>query len=143
MRAMLVGLLSLLLLGCAESPSPFQPTIDQGLVIMKRVNFESPPDSKLQTAQDLLAHSEQYERQLTASSGSDTKREAQRLRRSERATASILMRDAAADYAKQKQTDKARDLYRRILTTFTGEYEASFRDSAEAALKSLDEGQGK
>jgi hypothetical protein len=110
---------------------------------MKRVNFESPPDSKLQTAQELLAHAEQYERQLTASSASDTRREAQRLRRSERATASILMRDAAADYAKQQQTDKARDLYRRILTTFTGEYEASFRDSAEAALKGLDEGQSK
>ena len=143
MRAMLVGLVSLLLLGCAGSPSPFQPTIDQGLAIMKRVNFESPPDAKLQTAEELLVHAEQYERQLTASSASDTRREAQRLRRGERATASILMRDAAADYAKQNQPDKARDLYRRIRTTFTGEYEASFRESAEAALKTLDEGQRK
>jgi multidrug efflux pump subunit AcrB len=140
---MLVGLVTLLLLSCAGSPSSFQPTIDQGLAIMKQVNFESPPDTKLQTAQELLAHAEQYERQLTASSAPDTRREAQRLRRSERATASILMRDAAADYAKQNQADKARDLYRRILTTFTGDYEASFRESAEAALKALDQGQGK
>jgi hypothetical protein len=143
MRAMLVIVVSLLLLSCAGSPSPFQPTTDQGLAIMKRVNFESPPEDKLKTAQELLGHAEQYERQITASSPIDTRSEAQRLRRGERATASILMRDAASDYAKQQQVDKARDVYRSVLSTFTEEYEASFRESAEASLKRLGASQAK
>lgn len=143
MRAMLVIVVSLLLLSCTATPSPFQPTVDQGLAIMKRVTFESPPEDKLRTAQELLAHAEQYERQITASSPSDIRREAQRLRRGERATASILMRDAASDYAKQQQMDKARDVYRSVLSTFTEEYEASFRESAEASLRGLGGAQAK
>lgn len=141
MRAMLVIVVSLLLLSCTATPSPFQPTVDQGLAIMKRVTFESPPEDKLRTAQELLAHAEQYERQITASSPSDIRREAQRLRRGERATASILMRDAASDYAKHKRVDNARNLYRSILSTFTDENEAGFRQSAEAALNRLDKEQ--
>jgi hypothetical protein len=141
MHAWLVVVASFLFLGCTGAPSLFQPTIDEGLAIMKRVNFESPPEAKLQTAQELLDHAEQYERQITTSSPSDTRAEAQRLRRGERATASILMRDAASDYARQRQVSKARDTYRSILSTFSEEYEASFRESAEAALHGLDERQ--
>ena len=143
MRAMLVIVVSSLLLSCTGSPSPFQPTVDEGLVIMKQVNFESPPEAKLQTAQELLAHAERYVGQVTAASPSETRSEAQRFRRGERTTASILMRDAAADYVKQRQTDKARGLYRSILSTFTEENEMSFRQAAEEALKRLDKGQAK
>ena len=139
MRSTLVMAAGLFLLSCAGTPSPFQPTIDEGLAIMKRVNFESTPEAKLQTAQELLAHAERYERQITEASPSDIRREAQRLRRGERATASILMRDAAADYAGQRQSVKARDTYRSVVSTFSEEYETSFRESAEAALKGLDE----
>jgi hypothetical protein len=141
MRAMLVVIVSLLFFSCTATPSPFQPTIDESLGIMKGVNFESPPEAKLQTAQELLKHAEQYERQITASSPDDIRREAQRLRRGERATASILMRDAASDYAKQRQLDKARETYRSVLSTFSEEYEASVRQSAEGALKNLAAGQ--
>jgi bacterioferritin (cytochrome b1) len=143
MRAMPIIVVTFVILGCAGPPNPFQPTIDQGLVIMKNVNFESSPEAKLQTARELLAHAEQYARQVLASSPSDTRREAERLRRGERATASILMRDAASDYVKQQQPAKARDTYRSILATFTEEYEQSFRDGAEAALRQLEEGQAK
>jgi len=143
MRTVLVIVVNLLLLSCTGTPSPFQPTIDQGLVIMKRVTFEASPEDKLQTAQELLAHAEQYERQITASSPPDIRGEAQQLRRGERATASILMRDAASDYAKLQQVDKARDVYRSVLSTFTEEYEASFRESAEASLRRLGASQAK
>lgn len=143
MRAMPIVVATFFVLGCAGPPNPFQPTIDQGLLIMKSVNFESPPEAKLKTAHELLAHAEQYGREIVASSPSDTRREAERLRRGERATASILMRDAASDYVKQQQPGKARDTYRSILATFTEEYEASFRDGAEAALRGLDEGLAK
>jgi hypothetical protein len=51
------------------------------------------------------------------------------------------MRDAASDYAKQRQLDKARETYRSVLSTFSEEYEASVRQSAEGALKNLDAGQ--
>lgn len=140
MRAMLVAV-SALCLSCTGSSGLFQPTVDEGLVIMKRVNFESPPEEKVETARELLAHAERYEKQLTASSSSDIKKEAKRLRGSERATASILMRDAASDYAKHKRVDNARNLYRSILSTFTDENEAGFRQSAEAALNRLDKEQ--
>jgi hypothetical protein len=143
MHTMLAIVACFLLLSCTGAPSPFQPTIDEGLAIMKRVNFDSPPEAKLQTAQELLAHAEQYERQITASSPIDTRREAERLRRGERTTASILMRDAASDYANRQQPAKARDTYKSILSTFSEDYETSFREGAEAALNDLDNRQMK
>ena len=143
MRMLFVIATSLVLVGCTGSPTPLKPTADDGLAIMKRVNFESPPEAKLQTAQDLLSHAEEYDRRLTSSSSAETKMEAQRFRRSERATAAILMRDAGADYVRQQQTDKARDVYRSIITIFTGENEVSFRRGAEAALQRLNGGEPK
>jgi hypothetical protein len=130
----------LVVAACTGSPSPLKPTADEGLAIMKRVTFESSPEAKLQTAHDLLTHAEQYDRQITASSSTNTKMEAQRFRRSERATAATLMRDAGADYVRQQRTDRARDVYQSIITIFTGENEVSFRRGAEAALQRLNEG---
>jgi hypothetical protein len=130
----------LVVAACTGSSSPLKPTADEGLAIMKRVTFESSPEAKLQTAHDLLTHAEQYDRQVTASSSTNTKMEAQRFRRSERATAAILMRDAGADYVRQQRTDRARDVYQSIITIFTGENEVSFRRGAEAALQRLNEG---
>ncbi|WP_447600223.1 hypothetical protein [Nitrospira sp. Nam80] len=143
MRMFFVIATSLVLIACAGPPTPLKPTADDGLAIMKRVNFESPPEAKLRTAQDLLTHAEEYDRQLTPSSTTETKMEAQRFRRSERATAAILMRDAGADYLRQHETDKAREVYRSIITTFTGENEISFRRGAEAALQRVNEGESK
>ena len=139
MRILVVIVVSLGFGGCMGAPTPLQGTADEGIAIMKRVNFESTPEAKLQTAQDLLAHAEQYDRQITATSSAATKMEAQRFRGSERATAAILMRDAGSDYAKQQRVDKAREVYRSIVMTFTGENEVSFRSGAEAALQRLND----
>ena len=143
MRLLFVIATSLILVACTGSPTPLKPTADDGLAIMKRVNFDSPPEAKLQTADDLLTHAEEYDRRLTPSSSAETKMEAQRFRGSERATAATLMRDAGADYVRQQQTDKARDVYRSIITTFTEENEVSFRTGAEAALQRLTESKPK
>ena len=140
MRMLFAIAVGLVVAACTGSSSPLKPTADEGLAIMKRVTFESSPEAKLQTAHDLLTHAEQYDRQVTASSSADTKMEAQRFRRSERATAAILMRDAGADYVRQQRTDRARDVYQSIITIFTGENEVSFRRGAEAALQRLNEG---
>jgi hypothetical protein len=140
MRMLFAIAVGLIVAACTGSSSPLKPTADEGLAIMKRVTFESSPEAKLQTAHDLLTHAEQYDRQVTASSSTNTKMEAQRFRRSERATAAILMRDAGADYVRQQRTDRARDVYQSIITIFTGENEVSFRRGAEAALQRLNEG---
>ena len=140
MRMLFAIAVGLVIAACTGSSSPLKPTADEGLAIMKRVTFESSPEAKLQTAHDLLTHAEQYDRQVTASSSTNTKMEAQRFRRSERATAAILMRDAGADYVRQERTDRARDVYQSIITIFTGENEVSFRRGAEAALQRLNEG---
>ena len=143
MRMLFAIAVGLIVAACTGSSSPLKPTADEGLAIMKRVTFESSPEAKLQTAHDLLTHAEQYDRQVTASSSTNTKMEAQRFRRSERATAAILMRDAGADYVRQQRTDRARDVYQSIITIFTGENEVSFRRGAEAALQRLNEGGSK
>ena len=49
------------------------------------------------------------------------------------------MREAAANYEKQNQMEKARESYRAVLATFTREDEAAIRSSAETELKRLGE----
>ena len=138
---MYVALLALALsfFSCAAPPSPLQQTFNEGLAIMNRVNFESPPDAKVQTAKDLLAHTEQYDGLMKTSSSPDSRIEVQGFLRSERATAATLMREAALNYEKQNKVERARELYRTVLTTFTREDEAAIRQSAESELKQLGE----
>ncbi len=137
MQIIVLLALTLSFFSCAPTPSPLKQTYDEGLAIMNRVNFESSPEEKMQTAKDLLAHAEQYDRQMRISSSPGFRMEALEFLRSERATAAALMRDAAANYEKQNHMEKARDSYRAVLTTFTREEEAAIRASAETELKRL------
>lgn len=130
---------TLSLFSCAAPPSPLQQTFNEGLAIMNRVNFESPPEAKVQAAKDLLAHTEKYDRLMSASSSPDFRIESLGFLRSERDTAATLMREAASNYEKQNQLERARELYRGVLTTFTREDEAAIRLSAETELKRLGE----
>ena len=139
MYRVLVVVLGLLLSSCTTPQTAAQQTANEGLVLMKRVNFESPPEVKLQTAQDLLAHTARYDPLIQPSTPTDSKIEAQRFKRSEREAAATLMRDAAADYTRQQQVSKARDVYRSILTTFSDEAETRIRQSAETEMNRLDE----
>lgn len=131
--------LSLSFSSCAAPPSPLKQTVDEGLAIMNRVNFESSPEAKVQAARDLLAHTEQYDRLMSTSSSPDFRMEALGFLRSERGTAATLMREAAANYEKQNQMEKARESHRAVLATFTREDEAAIRSSAETELKRLGE----
>lgn len=135
--------LTLFLFSCAAPSNPSKQTYDEGLVIMNRVNFESPPEAKVQTAKDLLVHAAQYDQLMSAASSPEMRTEAQGFLRSERATAATLMREAAGNYQAQNQVQRARELYRAVLTTFTREDEAAIRQSAESELNQLGETESK
>jgi hypothetical protein len=137
-RRLFVGIL-LVLASCAAEPTPLQLIADEGLGITKRVNFSSSPEAKLQTAQDLLTHAAQYDQLISRSTALEYTAKAQRFQRQEREAAAMLMREAAADYARQKKMAKARDIYQSIVTTFPEEEYRPIRRSAESSLQQLDE----
>lgn len=139
MRLLMIIAGSLVLWGCSATPSPLEPIANEGLAIMKRVNFESTPDAKLQTAQELVTHASRYET-LAEDPVTTTSLEAARFRHNERGAAATLMRDAADDYETHRQPDKARDVYHLILKTFTDTREAHIRQSADAELSRLSAG---
>lgn len=139
MRLIVIIAGSLLLWACTGTPSPLEPIANEGLAIMKRVNFESPPEAKLQTAQELVTHASRYET-LAGDPTTTTSLEAARFRHNERGAAATLMRDAADDYETHRQPEKARDVYQLILRTFTDAREAHIRQSADSELSRLSTG---
>ena len=106
----LLAAILLVLAGCAAEPSQLQRLGDEGLSITKRVNFSSPPEAKLQAAQDLLTHASIYDQLINRSTDARFIAKAHRVQHQEREAAATLMREAAADYVKRNDMAKARDI---------------------------------
>ena len=124
---------------CAADSSQLQELVDEGLRITKRVNFRSSPETKLQTAQDLLTHASKYDHLTSQSTALEYTAKARSFQRQEREAAATLMREAAADYAKRQQMAKARDVYNSILSRFPDEDYRLIRQAVESSLTQLDE----
>ena len=59
--------------------------------------------------------------------------------RQEREAAAVLMREAAADYAKRQNMTKAREIYQFLFTNFPEDEYRSIRQAAETSLNQLNE----
>ena len=112
---------------------------DEGLGLTKGVQFSSPPEVKLHTAQDLLTHASKYDQLISRSTAPDYTAKAHRVQHQEREAAATLMREAAADYAKRQDMAKARAIYQSIVTNFSEEEYLPIRRAAESALHQLND----
>jgi hypothetical protein len=121
------------------SRASFKALATKGLSLTKRVEFGSAPEAKLQTAQDLLSHASKYDQLISRSTELSYSAKAHGLQRQEREAAALLMREAAADYAKRKDVTKAREIYQFLFTTFPEDEYRSIRRGAESSLKQLNE----
>ena len=135
----LVAAMLLVLAGCPVESSPLQDMADEGLGLTKGVQFSSPPEVKLHTAQDLLTHASKYDQLISRSTAPDYTAKAHRVQHQEREAAAILMREAAADYAKRQDMAKARAVYQSIVTNFPEEEYLPIRRAAESALHQLND----
>ena len=130
---------ALVLVSCAAETSPLQDMADEGLGISKGVHFSSPPELKVQLAQDLLTHASKYDHLISRSPDLAYTAKAQGFQRQEREAAATLMREAAADYAKRQDMANARALYQSIVTSFPEKEYGPIRRAAESALTQLND----
>lgn len=129
----------LVLAGCAAEPSQLQNFGDEGLSLTKRVDFGSTPEAKLQTAQELWSHASKYDQLISRSTELSYSAKAYGFQRQEREAAAVLMREAAADYAKRQNMTKAREIYQFLFTNFPEDEYRSIRQAAETSLNQLNE----
>ena len=125
------------LAGCAATPTHLQLLAEEGIKLCKRIDYSSSPETKLQTAQELVAHAAKYDQIMNRSTDSLYIIQAHRFQRDEREAALTLMREAAEDYTTRNDTARARSAYQSVVSTFWEEDQRSIRESAEASLAQL------
>lgn len=135
--SMLLG--TVLCASCATDP--VQRLTKEGRELTQQTSVTASPEDKLQTADKLLRHAEQYKQWVIPTESNKRYVEIARAQRQEREAAAILMRSAADDFVKRQEIDKARAVYRRVLETFKNEDYEPIRRSATSALRYLETNQ--
>jgi len=125
-------------LGCVSKPTPLQQMAEEGRYLVEHVDVTTAPEAKLEAAEELLIHANQYGRVMSQPSAPEDAVKAQLFQHQEREAAALLMRTAAEDYVKHDKVRKARVIYQSIIDTFSEEPYRRIQRSAQSALNYLD-----